>query len=154
MLQMPPAASYRPACPGLLPARNERIYKAIDVASHHSYLSAEAAWAAKRMLGILWVSRRQNHARLRNGAAVAYDSSSQPSNAMSFVLRLVGTGSPMPFAHFADRMAAAQAAQAAVRDGEVIRAEVYSVGHETVAKAIDAVIRGEGELVEVRRRAR
>lgn len=85
---------------------------------------------------------------------MAYDSSSQPSNAMSFVLRLVGTGSPMPFAHFADRMAAAQAAQAAVRDGEVIRAEVYSVGHETVAKAIDAVIRGEGELVEVRRRAR
>jgi hypothetical protein len=71
-------------------------------------------------------------------------------NAMSFVLRLVGTGNPMPFVHFGDRIAAAQAAQAAVRTGEVKRAEVYAVSHETVAKAIDAVIRGEGELVEVR----
>jgi hypothetical protein len=56
----------------------------------------------------------------------------------------------MPFAHFGERIAAAQAAQAAVRSGGVKRAEVYSVSHETVAKAIDAVIRGEGELVEVR----
>jgi hypothetical protein len=47
-------------------------------------------------------------------------------------------------------MVAAQAAEAAVRSSEVKRAEVYSVAQETVARAIDAVIRGEGELVEVR----
>ena len=72
--------------------------------------------------------------------------------AMSFVLRLVGTGNPMPFVHFRERMAAAQAAEAAVRSSEVKRAEVYSVAQETAARAIDAVIRGEGELVEVRHR--
>ena len=69
---------------------------------------------------------------------------------MSFVLRLVGTGNPMPFEHFRERIAAAQAAEAAVRSSEVKRAEAYSVPQETVARAIDAVIRGEGELVEVR----
>ena len=69
---------------------------------------------------------------------------------MSFVLRLVGTGNPMPFVHFRERSAAARAAEAAVRSCEVKRAEVYSVAQETVARAIDAVIRGEGELVEVR----
>ena len=69
---------------------------------------------------------------------------------MSFVLRFVGTGNPMPFVHFGDRIAAARAAQAAVRGGEVKRAEVYSIPIETDGKAIDAVMRGLGELVEVR----
>jgi hypothetical protein len=69
---------------------------------------------------------------------------------MSFVLRLIGTGNPMPFVHFRERISAVHAAEAAVRSSEVKRAEVYSVAQETVARSIDAVIRGEGELVEVR----
>jgi hypothetical protein len=99
---------------------------------------------------ILCASERPSDFRLQFAPRSAYGLVLPPRNAMSFVLRLVGTGNPMPFAHFRERIAAAQAAQAAVRCGGAKRAEVYSVAHESVAKAIDAVIRGEGELVEVR----
>ena len=66
------------------------------------------------------------------------------------MLRLVSRRNLIPPVHFAERSTAALAAEVAAPTGEIDRAEVYLVPHKSIAKAIDAVMRGEGELVEVR----